>query len=66
MRYFVASLYLILTSSLSLPAQVDSVYLDADFVFQNGIYLSLEQLHQNQPAYEWKEEIGRASCRERV
>jgi hypothetical protein len=62
MRYFVASLYLILTSSLSLPAQVDSLYLDADFVFQNGIYLSLEQLHQNQPAYEWKEVEARLAA----
>ncbi|HKK78084.1 MAG TPA: hypothetical protein VJ933_00590 [Phaeodactylibacter sp.] len=62
MRCVLASLYLTIIGSFSLSAQVDSLPLDADFVFQDGVYLTLQQLHQNQPAYEWKEVEARLAA----
>jgi hypothetical protein len=62
MRCILASLYFTLISGLSLSGQVDSLPLDADFVFQDGVYLTLQQLQQNQPVYEWKEVEARLAA----
>ncbi|NBC08376.1 MAG: hypothetical protein GVY26_14375 [Bacteroidetes bacterium] len=62
MRCILTSLYLTFASALSLSAQVDSLPLDADFVFQDGVYLTLQELQQNQPAYEWKEVEARLAA----
>lgn len=62
MRLILLSLCFIITGSLSLRAQVDSLPFNADFSFQNGIYLTLEQLQQNQPAYKWNEVEARLAA----
>jgi hypothetical protein len=38
-----------------LAGQDDSLILTKNFKFRDGIYLSLEQLHRNRPAYTWDE-----------
>jgi|APTNR8051073442_1049403.scaffolds.fasta_scaffold00134_46 hypothetical protein len=48
-----STLFLLMT--IALPAQSDSFLLTKNFVFKDGIYLSLSALHQNTPDYEWDE-----------
>jgi hypothetical protein len=62
MRQLIAIFVLSILSQVPLWAQVDSLPLDADFAFQNGVYLTLEQLQQNRPAYKWKEVEARLAA----
>jgi len=62
MQKISATLSLLFLKLAFLSAQVDSLPLDADFRFQDGLYLSLQQLQANQPAYQWKEVEARLAA----
>ncbi len=62
MRTLILIAATLLLSAVLLPAQRDTALLNADFVFADGVYLSLEQLRQNDPAYSWSEVEARLAA----